>query len=143
MSDNNLIRKKIESGSIYNEFKYVRWRKRVYKRDGYSCQFPDCKWPMGSLNAHHIKMKWYFPELIFTLSNGISLCEYHHSYIHKQDSNNYVELFESIAVKNAKKPIISKKKLKKSKKKISKKASKKKTRGKKKRVVRFKMIKLR
>ena len=138
-TEKNSIRKKIEAGTIYSEMKYTKWRHRVYKRDGYSCQFPDCKWPKGSLNAHHIKMKWYFPELIFTLVNGITLCEYHHKYVHRHDSNTYIEKLTAIAEKNCKKPKISKKVIKKPKKK----ASKKKTRGKKKRVVRFKMIKLR
>ncbi len=137
--EHDLIRKKIEDGSIYTEFKYIRWRKRVFKRDGFCCQFPDCKWPKGSLNAHHIKMKWYYPQHIYTLTNGITLCEFHHKLIHKQNSDNYVSLLESIAKKNTEKPKVSKKIVKKTKKK----ASKKKTRGKKKRVVRFKIVKLR
>lgn len=135
---NDQIRKKIENGTIYNEFKYVRWRKRVFKRDGYCCQFPDCKWPKGSLNAHHIKMKWYYPDLIFVIGNGITLCEYHHKYIHSQDSNNFVDMLSKLADRNAKKPRISKKIVKKKKK-----ASKKKTRSTKKKVIRFKRIKLR
>lgn len=103
------IKEKIEAHTIYNEPRYKKWRDKVYKRDGHACQFPDCKWPMGKLNAHHIKMKWYFPDLIFTLTNGITLCEYHHTDIHKKDSNNYIELFHEIATANTFKPKVRKK----------------------------------
>lgn len=61
-------------------------------------------------------MKWYKPEWIFKLTNGITLCEYHHKYIHKKDSNNYIELFEEIALKNTETPKIRKKARKLSKK---------------------------
>jgi hypothetical protein len=103
------IRKMIEDGTIYVHPEYKKWRNAIYKRDGHACQFPDCKYPMGSLNAHHIHMKWYKPELIFTLTNGITLCEYHHKYIHKKDSNNYIELFTEIALENTFKPKVRKK----------------------------------
>jgi hypothetical protein len=103
------IKEKIEEGSIYTDPRYKKWRDKVYKRDGHACQYPDCKYPMGSLNAHHIKMKWYFPELMFTLTNGITLCEYHHKYIHKRDSNNFVEFFNHLAIQNTLKPKVRKK----------------------------------
>jgi hypothetical protein len=63
---------------------YIKWRKDVYKRDGYTCQ---CCGQHGSnnLNAHHI-MNWRDnPNLRFNLDNGITLCEschylFHHLY---------------------------------------------------------------
>jgi hypothetical protein len=107
------IKKKIEDHSIYEEPKYKKWRGRIFKRDGYACQFPTCKWPMGTIAGHHIRMKWYNPELIYALTNGITLCDYHHKYIHKRGSDNYVEVFEEIALKNIEKPKVSKKKARK------------------------------
>lgn len=101
------IKRMIEDGSIYEDPRYKKWRGRIYKRDGHSCQFPDCKWPMGSLNAHHIHMKWYNPELIFKLENGITLCQYHHKYIHKVGSDIFTPVFEDIAKKNIEKPKMS------------------------------------
>jgi hypothetical protein len=121
------IKDKIEDHSIYTEYRYTRWRARIFKRDGYACQFPGCKWPMGGLNAHHIHMKWYFPELIYSMKNGISLCKHHHTYVHKKGSDGYITTFTQIAEKNCKMPKISKKTFgkKKRRKKVTKKVSKK------------------
>jgi hypothetical protein len=106
--DKELIRELIEDNSIYEDIRYKRWRGKIFKRDGHSCQFPDCKWPQGKLNAHHIHMKWYHPEWIFKLTNGIALCEYHHKYIHKKGSKDFIDLFEAIAYANTENPKISK-----------------------------------
>ena len=108
-TEKQLIKKMIEDGSIYAHPKYIKWRKKIYKRDGHACQFPRCKYPQGKLNAHHIHMKWYNPELIFELTNGITLCEYHHKTIHKLGSENYIQLFEDIAIKNIETPKVKKK----------------------------------
>lgn len=54
-------------------------------------------------------MKWYHPEWIFKLTNGITLCKYHHETIHKLGSENYVELFEDIALQNTAAPKVRKK----------------------------------
>lgn len=113
------IRRMIENGSIYEDSRYKKWRNKVYKRDGYYCQFAGCKHPHRKLNAHHIHMKWYKPEWIFKLTNGITLCEYHHRYIHKRGSEKYIDKFEDIAKKNTESP-----KVKKKAKKLSKKAAK-------------------
>lgn len=134
------IKKQIEDGTIYYELRYRKWRARVYKRDGYRCQMPECKYPMGNLNAHHIYMKWYNPTWIYDIKNGITLCTFHHKECHKIHSDNYIELFEEIALKNCKKPIISKKIFGKKKRKTKKKTKKKTRRGKSK-VLKFKKIK--
>lgn len=62
-------------GRDYGSPAYVRWRKRVYARDGYRCRLcGSC----DGLNAHHIKMWARFPSLRFVVSNGITLCRVHH-----------------------------------------------------------------
>ena len=60
---------------------YKEWRKSVYKRDNYTCQI--C-WDntSGNLNAHHIKSRANYPELITDLNNGLTLCEKCHKEIH-------------------------------------------------------------
>lgn len=98
------IKEKIEEGSIYTDPRYKKWRNAIFKRDGHECQYPGCKWPKGKLNAHHIHMKWYHPEWIFKLTNGITLCEYHHKYIHKQGSQKFVEPFTMLAEHNTEHP---------------------------------------
>ena len=51
---------------------YKLWRKTVFERDEYTCQF--CKVRGGTLNADHILPLAYYPELRFDLENGRTLC---------------------------------------------------------------------
>lgn len=70
---------------------YKEWIKKIFARDGYKCQWPNCSFTKQKLNAHHIK-KWSdYPGLRFHLSNGITLCRYHHDLI-KNNEESY-ELF--------------------------------------------------
>lgn len=49
------------------------WRKAVFERDDYTCQF--CNERGGKLNADHIKRFADYPKLRFELANGRTLCE--------------------------------------------------------------------
>lgn len=49
------------------------WRKAVFARDDYTCQF--CGVRGTYLEADHIKPWAYFPDLRFELSNGRTLCK--------------------------------------------------------------------
>ena len=80
----------------WNDPVYKNWRKQVYARDKFSCQWPNC----GSkkrLNAHHIK-KWADnPGLRFNLNNGITLCRKCHDNI-KNKEVDYEKLFFKILI---------------------------------------------
>lgn len=65
----------------FKDPQYVAWRKAVYKRDNYSCQWPNCNNKHKRLNAHHIKNWAQFPGLRFIIDNGITLCREHHDMI--------------------------------------------------------------
>lgn len=51
---------------------YRDWRKAVFERDDYTCQF--CGERGGILNADHIQPFAYFPELRLSIENGRTLC---------------------------------------------------------------------
>jgi 5-methylcytosine-specific restriction endonuclease McrA len=50
---------------------YKNWRKAVYERDNYTCQFCGKR---GDLNADHIKPLYTNPELAYDVNNGRTLC---------------------------------------------------------------------
>ena len=64
-------RKKKKKGYNYNSPSYKQWRLKVYRRDKFQCQL--CG-RMGNINAHHIKRKIDYPELMYRLDNGLTLC---------------------------------------------------------------------
>lgn len=72
------------------------WRNKVFARDNYTCQC--CGYDKGKkLNAHHLNSKNMFPEQIYIVENGITLCknchkEFHHLYGY---GNNTKEQFEN------------------------------------------------
>lgn len=86
----------------FKDPQYVAWRKKVYQRDGFKCQWPHCNLKQR-LNAHHIKNWANFPGLRFVVENGITLCKYHHDQI-KGMEDIYAEVFlKIVAGKNEKK----------------------------------------
>jgi hypothetical protein len=59
---------------------YKEWRKKVYSRDNFMCQWPGCN-QKKKLNAHHIQPWAHHPSLRFEVRNGITLCKAHHKMI--------------------------------------------------------------
>lgn len=77
----------------FDDPEYKKWRKQVYARDNYTCQWPGCN-NKKRLNAHHIKRWADFPGLRFLVSNGISLCYLHHKMISGME-----DIYESVFLK--------------------------------------------
>jgi hypothetical protein len=60
------------SDDLYYSQKYKQWRTSVYERDDYTCQL--CGERGNTLNGHHIYKVSDYPDLIFEINNGITLC---------------------------------------------------------------------
>jgi len=73
---------------IYKTTKYKEWRRKVFRRDLFTCQLCGQK---GSLEAHHIKKKSVYPQYMYTVSNGISLCVTCHKIVTRRE-----EVFEPL-----------------------------------------------
>lgn len=61
------------TGNIYSTPEYYKWRKLVYGRDNHRCKL--CGGYDCIIHAHHIKRAPLYPELMFDVDNGITLCE--------------------------------------------------------------------
>lgn len=61
----------VERGSV----RYQKFRKAVLQRDGRTCVICDSN---DRPHVHHILAWAKFPELRYTVSNGITLCQSHH-----------------------------------------------------------------
>lgn len=69
--------KLIQSEKKHLDSRYREWMRAVKNRDGWKCRISndDCS---GRLEAHHI-LRWKdHPELRYELTNGITLCAFHH-----------------------------------------------------------------
>ncbi len=64
-----------ETIDITDSAAYKEWRLQVYKRDGYRCKMPLCNSDTRDIAAHHIFPKKTFPDKMFEISNGITLCK--------------------------------------------------------------------
>lgn len=67
---------------IRNGARTKEWRKIVFERDMYTCQY--CRKKGGILHAHHILSFANFPESRFDLDNGMTLCKKCHHQIHRK-----------------------------------------------------------
>lgn len=66
--------------ALYSSDKYIAWRNAVLERDGYRCVVCGCKNSLkNSLQVDHILAKALYPEKMFDVNNGRTLCSYHHS----------------------------------------------------------------
>lgn len=85
----------------YQDQQYKLWRKAVYERDNYCCQWPGCTYHGKHIHAHHIK-KWSdYPGLRFNAFNGITLCKNHHTMIKNMETDYESFFLKIVAQKNA------------------------------------------
>jgi 5-methylcytosine-specific restriction endonuclease McrA len=82
----------------YQDPAYAEWRKRVYKRDRWRCQMPECS-SKKRLQAHHIQRWADASALRYDLDNGITLCKQCHDSINGKEIH-YTRLFMSIVSSN-------------------------------------------
>jgi hypothetical protein len=72
-----------ERQRLYKTQEWKQLVKAVYKRDEYCCQRCGAEHKGGNeFNAHHLKSWADHPELRFTLSNLITLCDACHDWVH-------------------------------------------------------------
>ena len=64
--------KRSERKRAMSRDEYIQWRRAVFERDNYTCQF--CGVRGCELHADHIKPWAEFPDLRYEISNGRSLC---------------------------------------------------------------------
>lgn len=81
--------------------KYQLWRKKVFKRDNYTCQVCNDD-TGGNLVAHHIYNWSSYKKLRFTISNGVTFCrnchkEFHHKYGIKNNTRKQLNDFKRIS----------------------------------------------
>jgi len=79
---NNPMYGKNPSGSTAHRLE--EWQKQVFERDGYACQNPNCPQNTDLLDAHHIKSRKDYPELLYDLENGVTLCRSCHVSTHQK-----------------------------------------------------------
>lgn len=79
---------------FYNTIEYKKWKLSVFERDKRTCQLCN-KEVKHTGNAHHIFPKRDFPELVYNLDNGITLCKECHRLINKKEYE-FIDIFLSI-----------------------------------------------
>ncbi len=62
------------------------WREVVFKRDDYCCQCCNPLVPklLSKLEAHHLESYETSQELRNKVSNGVTLCKFHHNEFHRR-----------------------------------------------------------
>ena len=63
----------------------AKWSKKVRTRDNYTCQIcgiTSNELDLYNIHAHHIKDRKFYPELMFDVDNGVTLCRECHLKAH-------------------------------------------------------------
>lgn len=72
-----------ENKKIRGSLEYTIWRNEVYKKDRWTCRICGKHCEKNDIVAHHLKLFSEFPELRFSIDNGITLCRSCHIKLHK------------------------------------------------------------
>jgi len=94
IKDRSLL--KVDRQKMYDT-KYKYWMLEVKKRDGWICKMKnlECRW---KLEAHHIYNWRDFPRLRYVISNGISLCHFHHPR-GKMNEDRMIPILQELIIK--------------------------------------------
>ena len=84
------------SRRIKRTVQWPEWRDSVFHRDSFTCQI--CNRRGGELEPHHLKSKQVYPELAFTISNGVTLCKRCHRDLHRHMPANQVIMIEEYPI---------------------------------------------
>ncbi len=82
-----------------NDSGYKDWRLSVWKRDNYKCKIADSNCA-GKIEAHHILSWSEYPELRYSLNNGITLCHAHHPRRRAEEKRLIPTFQELVSVSN-------------------------------------------
>lgn len=84
----------------FTDPQYAEWRRKVRKRDGNCCQWPECKESRYQhLHVHHIR-SWANNVLLrYDPNNGITLCKLHHKLTYRNE-DLFLKLFLDIVRRN-------------------------------------------
>lgn len=85
------------SNRNFNDPAYKKWRLDVYRRDKFTCRWPNCG-SKKQIRAHHIRTWAAHPHLRFVILNGITLCKIHHDLIHGNE-DDYIRMFMELVRK--------------------------------------------
>lgn len=84
---------------LRNNDEYANWRKQIFERDNYKCRI--CN-EGGNLNAHHIVSFSERLDIIYEISNGLTLCYNCHNDFHKKYGKknfpNILEIYQNICI---------------------------------------------
>lgn len=67
---------------------YEIWRKEVYRRDKWTCRICEKHCQRKDIVAHHLNNFADFPEMRFSVDNGLTLCRECHVKLHRPGDNN-------------------------------------------------------
>lgn len=76
----------LENRRIRRSLEYIIWQQKVFKKDYWTCRL--CGYKGKDIVAHHLKLFSEFPELRFSIDNGITVCRSCHKKIHKDIGEN-------------------------------------------------------
>jgi hypothetical protein len=88
-------------GTFFNrkdDYGYIRWASEVKRRDHYTCVI--CGRRGVALNSHHLNAWASHPTERYDVSNGATLCSFHHEDFHSKygKGKNTKEQFEEYRV---------------------------------------------
>lgn len=78
----------LKNERIRHSLEWQVWRSEVYQRDNYTCRLCGKHCQNEEIVAHHIKLFSEYPELRFSVDNGLTLCRSCHLKIHSGNKNN-------------------------------------------------------